>query len=58
MQNSECRRPPLKMAGGTELRFVTDGLESALTQAKAAAGTRDVSIGGEVSTMRQYLGAR
>jgi dihydrofolate reductase len=50
-------RPPLKMAGGTEFRFVTDGIESALKQAKAAAGERDVRIGGGVATIRQYLSA-
>ena len=51
-------RPTLKMAGGTEFRFVTDGIESALAQAKTAAGGRDVRIGGGVATIRQYLGAR
>jgi dihydrofolate reductase len=50
-------RPPLTMAGGTEFRFVTDGIQSALTQAKAAAGDRDVRIGGGVATIRQYLRA-
>src|SRR5262245_22313841 len=48
-------RPPLKMAGGTEFRFVTEGIHSALEQAKAAAGGRDVRLGGGVSTVRQYL---
>ncbi len=51
-------RPPLPMAGGTEFRFVTDGIESALRQAKAAAGARDVRIGGGVATIRQFLRAR
>src|SRR6478736_8831442 len=51
-------RPPLKMAGGTEFRFVTEGIHSALEQARAAAGGRDVRIGGGVSTVRQYLRAR
>ncbi|HSV19681.1 MAG TPA: dihydrofolate reductase family protein [Casimicrobiaceae bacterium] len=50
-------RPALSMKGGTEFRFVTDGIESALEQAKAAAGSRDVRIGGGVSTIRQYLRA-
>ena len=31
-------RPPLRMAGGTEFRFVTGGIEAALAQARAAAG--------------------
>lgn len=50
-------RPPLVMKGGTEFRFVTDGIRSALEQAKAAAGERDVRIGGGVSTIRQFLQA-
>jgi len=50
-------RPPLRMAGGTEFRFVTDGIHSALEQARAAAGDRDIRLGGGVSTIRQYLRA-
>jgi len=50
-------RAPLRMAGGTEFRFVTEGIHAALEQAKAAAGERDVRIGGGVSTVRQYLEA-
>jgi dihydrofolate reductase len=50
-------RAPLRMAGGTEFRFVTDGIHSALEQAKDAAGSRDVRLGGGVSTVRQYLEA-
>jgi dihydrofolate reductase len=51
-------RAPLKMAGGTEFRFVTESIHAALDQAKAAAGERDVRLGGGVSTIRQYLRAR
>ncbi len=51
-------RPPLQMAGGTEFRFVTDGIHSALEQAFAAAGGRDVRVGGGVATVRQYLRER
>ena len=51
-------RAPLRMKGGTEFRFVTDGIESALEQAKAAAAGKDVRLGGGVSTIRQYLRAR
>src|SRR5262249_16989348 len=51
-------RPPVTMAGGTEFRFVTDGIHAALEQAQAAAGGRDVRIGGGVSTIQQYLQAR
>jgi len=48
-------RAPIVMEGGTTFYFVTDGIESALAQAKAAAGGLDVKIGGGVSTVRQYL---
>src|SRR5579859_2607417 len=48
-------RAPLKMKGGTEFRFVTEGIQAALDQAKEAAAGRDVRIGGGVSTVRQYL---
>ena len=51
-------RKPLEMKGGTVFHFVTDGIESALAQAKAAAKGRDVRIGGGVATVRQYLEAR
>jgi dihydrofolate reductase len=51
-------RAPLEMKGGTVFRFVTDGIESALRQAKAAAGDLDVRLGGGVATIRQYLRAR
>jgi len=50
-------RAPLRMKGGTEFRFVTEGIDAALAQAKEAAGGRDVRIGGGVSTVRQYLRA-
>ncbi len=50
-------RAPLKMAGGTEFRFVTEGIHAALEQAKAAAGGKDVRLGGGVATIRQYLSA-
>jgi dihydrofolate reductase len=45
------------MEGGTTFYFVTDGIESALRQAKEAAGDKDVRIGGGVSTIRQYMAA-
>ncbi len=50
-------RAPIKMAGGTEFRFVTEGIHAALEQARAAAGGRDVRLGGGVATVRQYLQA-
>jgi dihydrofolate reductase len=45
------------MAGGTEFRFVTEGIEAALRQAQDAAHGRDIRLGGGVSTIRQYLSA-
>ena len=48
-------REPLKMAGGTTFHFVTDGIESALEQARAAADDKDVSLGGGASVAQQYL---
>src|SRR6185369_9548441 len=38
-------RVPIEMEGGTTFHFVTDGIHSALEQAKAAAGGRDVRLG-------------
>jgi dihydrofolate reductase len=49
------KRAPLEMKGGTTFHFVTDGIESALAQAKKAAGRNDVRVGGGVATVRQYL---
>ena len=51
-------RRPLPMKGGTEFRFVTEGIHAALEQARAAAAGRDVRLGGGVATIRQYLEAR
>ena len=51
-------RPPLAMKGNTTFHFVTDGIHSALEQAKKAAGGRDVRIGGGPATIRQYLRER
>ena len=51
-------RPPLAMKGNTTFHFVTDGIHSALEQARKAAGERDVRIGGGPATIRQYLRER
>ncbi len=51
-------RPSVTMQGGTVFHFVTQGIEAALERARAAAGPRDVRLGGGVSTLRQYLRAR
>jgi dihydrofolate reductase len=50
-------RTPIEMEGGTTFHFVTDGIESALAKARAAAGTKDIRVGGGVATVRQYLRA-
>jgi dihydrofolate reductase len=50
-------REPLVMEGGTTFYFVTGGIDEALTRAKKAAGSKDIKIGGGVSTIRQYLKA-
>ena len=50
-------REPVAMQGGTTFTFVTDGIESALAQAREAAGSGDVSIAGGASTVNQYLAA-
>lgn len=54
---SHFPRDPVEMEGGTTFHFVTDGIHAALDRAKAAAGTKDVKIGGGVATVRQYLNA-
>ena len=48
-------RAPIEMKGGTTFVFVTDGIHAALAQARTAAGSKDVRIGGGVSTVRQYV---
>ncbi|MEN3609553.1 dihydrofolate reductase family protein [Plantactinospora sp. ZYX-F-223] len=50
-------REPWVRSGGTTFTFVTDGIESALAQARAAAGDRDVRISGGANLIRQYLAA-
>jgi dihydrofolate reductase len=50
-------REPLEMDGATTFTFVTDGIESALEQARQAAGGLDVLLGGGASVIQQYLAA-
>jgi dihydrofolate reductase len=50
-------REPLTMQGGTTFTFVTEGIESALEQARMAAGDANVAIAGGASAVRQYLAA-
>ena len=51
-------RPVLRMQGGTDFHFVTEGFASALERARQAAGDKDVRIGGGAQTLRQGLQAR
>lgn len=51
-------RSSIEMEGGTTFHFVTGGIEEALARARAAAGARDIRIGGGAATIRQYLSAR
>jgi dihydrofolate reductase len=50
-------REPLPMEGGTTFFFVTDGIESALQQAKESAGGKDVLVAGGAKVAQQYLSA-
>jgi dihydrofolate reductase len=50
-------RDPVDMAGGTTFHFVTDGIEAAVAQARAAAGDLDVGVAGGASTVNQALAA-
>jgi dihydrofolate reductase len=50
-------RAPQRMDGGTTYHFVTDGIKSALAQARVAAGDRDVSVHGGATTINEYLAA-
>ena len=50
-------RPPIEMLGGTTFHFVSEGIDVALQKARAAAGAKDIKIGGGVETVRQYIQA-
>jgi dihydrofolate reductase len=50
-------REPVTKQGGTTFTFVTDGIESALEQARAAADGKNVAVGGGANVAQQYLGA-
>jgi dihydrofolate reductase len=50
-------REPQEMEGGTTFHFVTDGLEPAPEQARAAAGENDVSLAGGANVVQQYVAA-
>ena len=50
-------REPLVLEGGTTFTFVTDGIESALAQARRGADGKDISLAGGASACQQYLAA-
>jgi hypothetical protein len=50
-------REPVTKVGGTTFTFVTGGIESALEQARAAAGEKEVAVGGGANVAQQYLRA-
>ncbi|TML04729.1 MAG: dihydrofolate reductase [Actinobacteria bacterium] len=50
-------RDPVVKEGGTSFTFVTEGIEAALGQARAAAGGKDVQVGGGAELVQQYLNA-
>jgi Dihydrofolate reductase len=51
-------REPLVVKGGTTFFFVTNGIESAPTQARKVAPGKDVALGGGANVIQQYLAAR
>ena len=53
---THTKRDPWERLGGTTFHFVNDGIESALAQAREAAGNRDVRIAGGAETIQEYLG--
>jgi dihydrofolate reductase len=54
---THTERAPWERPGGTTFHFVNDGIESALAQARTAAGGRDIRIGGGADLIQQYLNA-
>jgi dihydrofolate reductase len=50
-------RETVEKQGGTSFTFVTDGIEAALEQARAAAGGKDVHLAGGASVIQQFLNA-
>ncbi|MFC4048605.1 dihydrofolate reductase family protein [Actinomadura syzygii] len=51
------KRDPWERPGGTTFHFVNDGIETALDQAREAAGDRDVRVAGGAATILEYLNA-
>jgi dihydrofolate reductase len=55
---TDAVREPWVRPGGTTFYFVNDGIESALRQAREAAGDRDIRIAGGANAIQQYFNAR
>lgn len=51
------KRDPWERPGGTTFHFVGDGIDSALDQAREAAGAQDIRVAGGAETILQYLNA-
>lgn len=54
---SHTPRERIVKQGGTTYTFVPDGIESALEQTRAAAGSKDIMVAGGANTIQQYLKA-
>jgi dihydrofolate reductase len=52
------KREKVEKKGGTSFNFITDGIESALSQAKGAAEDKNISIAGGANTIQQFIKAR
>jgi dihydrofolate reductase len=52
---THTKRNPWERPGGTTFHFVNDGIETALDQARTAAGDRDVRVAGGGATILEYL---
>lgn len=50
-------RQPLAFDNGTTFTFVTGGIQSALEQARQAAGKKDIGLGGGANVAQQFLAA-
>ena len=51
-------RQPVELQGETAFTFVSEGVEAALEQARAAAGDRNVAVAGGANVVQQFLAAR
>jgi len=50
-------RDPFELENGNSFHFVTEGLETAMAEAREAADDQDVSVGGGASTLQQAIAA-